>query len=321
MLQPVLLRVLLAGLAWPSAAWQQPARVQLRTTPIPQRAARRSLASAVLVEQLDTVRKLRPSTQSAEVQATLWEAAGLNPRYKVSGGKSGEPSFTRLLSHSDWAQYTGRPPMLRWWRIFTTWRFSTILNALWPISLTAAIWAYIVTSLPARFLPRTSPVPLSLFGQALGLLLVFRTNNTYQRLAEARLLWGRAVYLCREVAQSCATTLYYGRAPPERKAALDCSRYLIAFAWELNAKLTGPDQVRTAYRSDEVLAALLPKAEAEWIARQSLRPLQLLGFIRRELLVQYRAGKSLTPFPHMPHPICPTYIIYQPIIFLNFTIR
>ena len=111
------------------------------------------------------------------------------------------------------------------------------------------------------------------------------------------------------MAQSCATTLYYGRAPPERKAALDCSRYLIAFAWELNAKLTGPDQVRTAYRSDEVLAALLPEAEAEWIARQSLRPLQLLGFIRRELLVQYRAGKSLTPFPHMPHPIFPTYII------------
>lgn len=263
------------------SALQPTQRAVLHRATLPQLAARvpfARLSNPELVKQLNTVRNLRPSTQSAEVQASLWEAAGLNPKYKVSGGITGEPSFTKLLSHSDWAKYTGRPPIRRWWRsagaslqwhasawdvlsllcfwgalgpravarlaavhacaspasrerialargqnsapsspretsrldhratrahrlstlyahtpppllpprrTLVTWRYSTILRALWPISLTAAVWAFIVTSLPSRFLPRTSPVPLSLFGQALGLLLVFRTNNTYQRLAEA----------------------------------------------------------------------------------------------------------------------------------------
>lgn len=55
--------------------------------------------------------------------------------------------------------------------------------------------------------------------------------------------------------------------------------------------------VRRTYRSDEVLAALLPAAEAEWIAAQSLRPLQLLGFIRRELFVQFSKG-NVAPHIH-----------------------
>ena len=37
---------------------------------------------------------------------------------------------------------------------------------------------------------------------AIGLLLVFRVNNLYGRVAEARLLWGRAVFLCRQAAET-----------------------------------------------------------------------------------------------------------------------
>ena len=36
------------------------------------------------------MRALRPSEQSPEVQKKLWEAAGLNPAYKVSGVVTGE---------------------------------------------------------------------------------------------------------------------------------------------------------------------------------------------------------------------------------------
>jgi len=131
-----------------------------------------------LAEQLERVRSIRPAEQSKEVQASLWAAAGLNPTYKVSGTITGEPSFTRLFSHADWRYYTGKSPIRRWSRIIVTWKYSTVLRALWPISLSAAIWAFLIASLPGTMLPRTSPVPMSLFGQALGLLLVFRTNNT-----------------------------------------------------------------------------------------------------------------------------------------------
>ena len=41
-------------------------------------------------------------------------------------------------------------------------------------------------------------IPLSLQGTAIGLLLVFRTNNAYLRLAEAREQWGKLLMLlCR----------------------------------------------------------------------------------------------------------------------------
>lgn len=167
-------------------------------------------------------------------QASLWAAAGLNPTYKVSGAVTGEPSFTRLFSHADWQYYTGKSPIRRWLRTVMTWRYSTVLRALWPISLTAAIWAYLIASLPGALLPRTSPVPMSLFGQALGLLLVFRTNNTYQRLNEARILWGRAVFLTRNIAQGVATALLFDDDLPQKASARDAAasscRYLAAFA-------------------------------------------------------------------------------------------
>ena len=183
-----------------------------------------------LSAQLAAVRALRPSDQSPEVQMSLWRAAGLNPVYKVSGIISGEPSYTRLFDHKTWKQYTGRPPFRRWFAAIRTWRYSTILTALWPIMLAASAWAFLVASLPTRWLPRTAAGPHGLIGSAIGLLLVFRTNNTYQRLSEARLLWGRAVFLCREIAQNAATALLFDPDVPcpteAKRAAADTCRYV-----------------------------------------------------------------------------------------------
>lgn len=246
------------------------------------------LLARKLAEQLALVQNLRPEGQSKEAQAALWIRAGLNPMYKVSGAITGEPSFTRLFSHSDWHSYTGGSPLRRWWRAIATWRYSTVLRAAGPISLIAALWAYFIGSLPSVLLPRTSPIPMSLFGQALGLLLVFRTTNAYQRLAEARALWGKAVFLTREVAQNVATALEFDdnlqRKGSARDAAAATCRYLAAFSWELNAKLTGPTM------PDDVLRALLPPAEADWLAAQRSRPLQLLACLRRVMHGQFKAG-------------------------------
>ena len=184
-----------------------------------------------LSAQLAAVRALRPSEQSPEVQMSLWRAAGLDPVYKVSGIISGEPSYTRLFDHKMWKQYTGRPPFRRWFAAIRTWRHSTVLAALWPIMLAASAWAFLVASLPTRWLPRTAAGPHGLIGSAIGLLLVFRTNNTYQRLSEARLLWGRAVFLCREIAQNAATALLFDPDVPRpteaKRAAADTCRYTL----------------------------------------------------------------------------------------------
>lgn len=62
-----------------------------------------------------------------------------------------------------------------------------------------------------------TPVPLTLMGSAIGLVLVFRVNNLYGRLMEARGLWGRAVFLARQAAQSVATGLLFDETLPEEK--------------------------------------------------------------------------------------------------------
>ena len=270
-------------------------RAPLAHAPLSLTSISRESTIADLRESLSVVRTLRPAAPSPTVQQALWKAAGLNPAYKLSGVRSGEPSFTQLFNHDDWQKYTGKPPLARWARAVVTWSDSTILRSLWPISTAAALWAFAVCSLPVYLLPRTSPVPMSLFGQALGLLLVFRTQNSYLRLGEARTLWSQCVYLCREIAQtSCVALLFdeeVGERPEAREAAARVCRYLAAMSWELNAKLTGPTL------KNDVLEALLPEKEAAWMARQRSRPLQLLRSLRRVLHAQFRAG-NLPPHLH-----------------------
>jgi len=123
-----------------------------------------------------------------------------------------------------------------------------------------------------------------------------------QRLNEARLLWGRAVFLCREIAQTAATVLLFNEALPRaaeaRQAAADTCRYLAAWCWELNAKLTGPQSIRsTKVYSDNVLTLLLQPREAAWMAEQRSRPLILLGALRRTMHAQFEAG-NLPPHLH-----------------------
>jgi len=252
--------------------------------------------------KLARIRELRPTEQSPEVQQKLWESAGLLPMYKVSGSVTGEPSFTQLFSHETWSAYTGKSPFRRWLRTGVTWRHSTVLASVWPICLSLSLWSFCVASLPARFLPRTSPLPLTAMGSAIGLLLVFRVNNLYGRVAEARLLWGRAVFLCRQAAQTVATALLFDRslpaerAPASHAAASKVCRYLAAFPWELNAKLTGKGDgigktrgLRPGEDTD-ILHVLLPAEEVEFIGQARSRPLLLLGAMRRQLHAQLRVG-------------------------------
>ena len=50
------------------------------------------------------------------------------------------------------------------------------------------------------------PYPFQPFAYIAAFVLVFRTNNGYDRLAEARALLGRVLCLCREIAQTIACT-------------------------------------------------------------------------------------------------------------------
>ena len=256
-----------------------------------------------LPQKFNTIRGLRctpvelecsldqTAEEARETQIALWAMIDRDPSFFVSGLKTSEPSFTRLFTHDTWADYTGRRPLTRWLIVTKTWRFSTILRAVFPIAFVASLWAYVISSLPAALLPRTSPVPMSLMGTALGLLLVFRTNNSYLRLMEARILWSSVLDTIRGIGQTVATALLWdknvGHKTDARDGAARVALYLAGFAWELRARLMGGT---IAHDSDVINVIYDDSEEATFVANQRIRPLHLLSDMRRELHDQYTEG-------------------------------
>ena len=231
-------------------------------------------------------RGLRP------LRTPMEEGKGTFTRSRYASGISSlEPSFTRLFTHETWKRYTGRPSVERWLVVTSTWLSSTVLRTTLPISMIAAAWAFLVSSLPSALLPRTSPVPMSLMGTALGLLLVFRTNNSYLRLLEARSLWSEAIVCIRDMAQTLATALLWDRnvckSQEARDGAARACRYLACFAWETRARLMGVEEAEDM----GVLNTLLDPEEASFIGAQRVRSLQLLASLRRELHDQFSDGR------------------------------
>ncbi len=75
-----------------------------------------------------------------------------------------------------------------------------------------AVWAALVTLVHEFYLPlAVSPVGHTLTGLALGLLLVFRTNASYDRFWEGRRLWGAIVNDSRNLARLASVQLHSSR--------------------------------------------------------------------------------------------------------------
>lgn len=129
-----------------------------------------------------------------------------------------------------------------------------------------------------------SPVGLLPMGTAIGLLLVFRNDQAYQRLAEARALYGKIILLGREIAAGAVT--YLPRAadgyPPE--AAYTIVRLMAVFGWTFKARL------RDGEKADEVIQAVLPAEEAAWLLRQRSPVVAIIGCVRQLLHQQQTQG-------------------------------
>jgi len=203
-----------------------------------------------------------------------------------------EPSFRRLFTHRTWKRYTAKSTVGRWFRAFLDWRYCLVGGSVWPLSAFVAYWSLIITSTLPLVVPMQSlfqwssglSATLSLQGAAIGLLLVFRTDNAFRRLEEARELWGRAIWLIREVMTKCVNAL-------EISVVCDLARLLCAFLFALR------DKLRDEKRRDDILNCLLEPEVAEWISSQRSRPLAILGRVRRILHKEERGG-ALEPTEH-----------------------
>lgn len=101
------------------------------------------------------------------------------------------------------------------------------------IAAYAGLVAYVTHAFPDR-VTKIDPSYHGIFGLVLGMLLVFRTNTSYERWWEGRKLWGQLVNDARNLAIKVQTCV---RADDAEKKQL--GRWLIAFAYALKGHLRG----------------------------------------------------------------------------------
>lgn len=118
----------------------------------------------------------------------------------------------------------------------------------------------------AACVPNLPPIPHTLLGSALGLLLVFRTNAAYDRFWEARKQWGTVTSECRALASLACTFM-----TPQQ--ALPLLTLIAAFPVILKNYLRGERDVRR-------LKALLAPQEVAALAAVVNQPQYMLSRLR-----------------------------------------
>jgi len=111
---------------------------------------------------------------------------------------------TPAFFQSDWARHREH---LRFVRHFATWSRSAILRFVLPtVALITAETAALHFFAPATWSVPILPFNLTSF--AMAMLVVFRTNTSYARWWEARILWGGTVNACRSLARETISSMY-----------------------------------------------------------------------------------------------------------------
>lgn len=158
---------------------------------------------------------------------------------------------------------------------------SRIIRALvsplsWVLSVSTVVCMYEtareMSILPAEQFPSfllANPQPQVLTSFAVSLLLVFRTNQSYDRWWEARKVWGGILNRVRDITTQCVVFI------PEQHQGLRqaCGRWTIAFTRALHAHLQDGVEVR------EHLSGVLSASELELLCGSQHRVVRALALL------------------------------------------
>lgn len=122
----------------------------------------------------------------------------------------------------------------RWWFHFFDIKGSMVKEIAARVS-SCTLWAVAVVIIDQHIMDVSiSPIAHQLVGTALGLLLVFRTNSSYDRFWEGRRMWGSIINESRNLVRGAAAHLH--EAPDLRRRVAVLS---IALAYSIMARLRG----------------------------------------------------------------------------------
>ena len=149
----------------------------------------------------------------------------------------------------------------------------SLIPEITPRVLACVVWAVAVVAFDHHVRPVPMPATVhTLVGIALGMLLVFRTNSSYQRFWEGRQLWGSLVNGSRNLARAASVHL---RGDP---VILDhVIRWTGLFPYAVKNSLRGTDGLGP-------IADDLPKAELDWVLRSEHPPLSIATRITAQLV-------------------------------------
>lgn len=153
-----------------------------------------------------------------------------------------------------------------------------------PLLSNAMITGAICLASRLRGLPPLLPLPHTLLGSALGLLLVFRTNAAYDRFWEARKQWGVVTSECRNLASLACTFM-----TPEQ--ALPLLSLTASFPVVLKNYLRGGNEV-SQKRDLRRLQSLLAPSEVAALSAVINQPQFVLARLRALAQASSAAGVS-----------------------------
>lgn len=171
--------------------------------------------------------------------------------------------------------YEGR----RWWRVILQLRGSIVPRLVGRVVVAALVGALAVHVHKEHHIV-LSPIAHTMIGAALGLLLVFRTNASYDRYWEGRRLLGGIIIRSRDVVRQIAAFLP-GEAQAETRRRL--RGYVVAFYLVAAQGLRGEDELAKV--------TTLSAAEREALVGKKSRPQIVLTWLTQELARQVDAGK------------------------------
>ena len=180
-----------------------------------------------------------------------------DPGLNMSLISSGTP-VTQVFSHADWERHR---EINRYFRVvYKIWQ-STVFRRVFPPvcipTIIAAVCVYMKWPVAA-----INAMPFTIAGQVISLMLVFRTNSSYQRFVECRLHWGSMLNTTRDLGRVAATCARNGGNPESAALALRVCCLTESFAWLLKAHL----RAGLPYHDDvepNVVEAMAPCSDAD----------------------------------------------------------
>lgn len=220
---------------------------------------------------------------SQDIRYVLRDLRGMEFDPSIPKHLIGQPntlSYSKSWTLEDWEFYNSR---MRYFRYVKNFPRSRLLRRIMPQQLALLLWTILTVLIEDNFIFKGKiipKIPLSALGTIstfLAFLLTLRSNMGLSRLDEGRRLWSKVILQTREMACLISSFVY----PVDKQLALLLGRHVALFGWLLKSQLRFTKKEEIV----DVVRAMLPKADADYLLSQRQKPTAVVTRIRQVIAI------------------------------------